>query len=125
MGYMNALQKLALPQLGAGARPGANATPAAQPHIEPAPYDVAHDPGWTGVIDPNDHAVRNFLNGLTPEERMLVLKLAQKGVPGLQPGPGAGPPGGAPPPPGPMGAMGGGPPAPPAAPMGAPPVGAM
>lgn len=52
--------------------------PPAQPHIEPAPYDVAMDAAWKGVVDPNDHELRNFLNGLSPEERqMLITRLGR------------------------------------------------
>jgi hypothetical protein len=55
------------------------AIPAAQPHIEPAPYDVAQDPAWKGIVDPNDHELRNFLNAASPEERQMLLNRLGKG----------------------------------------------
>jgi hypothetical protein len=90
--------------------------PPAQPHIEPAPYDAATDPGWQGLLDPNDHEFRNFLNQISPEERQMLLKRAQtlgaKGG-GAQPAPAMPPaampppgPGSTPPPGGPSPAQG-------------------
>ena len=78
MAYTSALRGLLG---GIGTPPSQAQTPsigtpgavAAQPHVEAPPYDVAHDPGWHGILDPNDHPLRNFLNGLSPEERQLLL----------------------------------------------------
>lgn len=66
--------------------------PPAQPHVQPPPYDAAVDPGWKGILDPNDHELRNLLNGLSPEERQVLLK-RMSGAPSIAPG--AVPPGGA------------------------------
>ena len=75
MAYLSAMQKLAAPSVGTAPQPRAPSigVPPVQAHIEPAPYDVAMDPGWKGVLDPNDHELRNFLNGLSPEERQMLL----------------------------------------------------
>ena len=51
--------------------PGAVAPP--QAHVEPPPYDAAMDPGWHGILDPNDHELRNFLGRISPEERQMLL----------------------------------------------------
>lgn len=48
--------------------------PEAKPHVQPAPYDAAHDPAWKPFLDPNDHELRNMLNQLSPEERQLLLR---------------------------------------------------
>ena len=48
------------------------APPMPQPHITPAPYSVAKDPGWKGIVDPNDHELVNLLDKLEPEERQLL-----------------------------------------------------
>ncbi len=55
---------------------GLGAPPAAQPHITPAPYDVAHDHGWQKAHPAigMDHELRNFLNQLQPEERQMLLQ---------------------------------------------------
>lgn len=45
----------------------------AQPHIEPPEYDAGLDPAWHGILDPNDHALRNALSGMSPEVRQLLL----------------------------------------------------
>ena len=74
-----------LAQLGASANPVGTPPPsrnigtptpipAAQPHIEPTPYDVAHDPAWRPFLNPHDHEMRNILNELSPEARMTLLK---------------------------------------------------
>ena len=46
---------------------------AAQPHIEAPSYDSGLDPAWHGILDPNDHALRNALNEMSPETRQLLL----------------------------------------------------
>jgi hypothetical protein len=62
---------------------------AAKPHIEAPPYDAAIDPGWKGILDPHDHELRNFLNGISPEERqMLLVRLGKAGAPPVPPQPG-------------------------------------
>lgn len=87
--------------------------PPAQPHIESAPYDAAIDPAWKGILDPNDHELRNFINQQSPEDRQMLLQRVAKmgGKGGAQPpamppaamppmiasGPGSAPPGGPPP----------------------------
>lgn len=63
-----------------------NTPPAAQPHVEPPPYDVAQDPGWRGLVDPNDHELRNFLNQISPEERQMLLSRLQQIGTALRPG---------------------------------------
>ena len=45
----------------------------AQPHIEAPEYDSGLDPAWHGILDPNDHALRNALNEMSPEVRQLLL----------------------------------------------------
>lgn len=69
--YHKAIAKLATPPLG---------TPPAQPHVAPAPYDVAQDPGWMAAFPEiaQDHEFRNFINNVSPEERQMLFKrLAQ------------------------------------------------
>lgn len=79
MAFGNALSKLgALGGAGLGVAPVKAApqlgAPPAQPHVQPPPYDAATDPGWKGILDPNDHELRNILNNLSPEERQVLLK---------------------------------------------------
>ena len=99
MAYQSLLAKLGAGGGGVGAPPAAPAAaaggvPPAQPHIEPAPYDVATDPAWKGIVDPNDHELRNFLNQTTPEERqMLLMRLMKMGGAGAAPAAPAGAPG--------------------------------
>jgi hypothetical protein len=89
MGYLGMLARAASNGMG---RPPANprnvgTPPAAQPHIEAAPYDVAQDPGWAKILDPADHALRNFLNEISPEQRQMlqqrVMQYVQKAVGGI------------------------------------------
>ena len=54
---------------------------AAQPHVEPPPYDAAMDPAWRGILDPNDHELRNALNAMTPETRQMLLVRLGRAVP--------------------------------------------
>jgi hypothetical protein len=88
MSYLNAMAALANP---VGAAPPSRASqmgpppnlPApqpvpAQPHVQPAPYDVMQDPGWRGLISPDHHEMRNFISGLSPEERQMLLQWATK-----------------------------------------------
>jgi hypothetical protein len=79
--------QLGAPPSGAGklGSPPAGIPPA-QPHIEGAPYDVAKDPGWKGIIDPNDHELRNLLNEMTPEQRQILQQRIQMIVSAMKPG---------------------------------------
>lgn len=99
MAYLAQLLSRANPAIGkppAPNRPAIGAAPTvapAQSHIEPPPYDAAMDPGWKGILDPSDHELRNFLNGLSPEERqMLLVRLGKTGAPPAAPGAAALPP---------------------------------
>lgn len=94
MAYLNALQSAAAPVGTPPATPAPNVgtPPAAQPHVEAPPYDAANDPAWKGLLDPNDHAFRNFLNELSPEHRQMLLQKAmtmkaQRAAPSPIPGP--------------------------------------
>jgi hypothetical protein len=86
MGYLAALQRLA--SGGIGRAPAANTrniatpplVPPAQSHVEAPPYDVAQDPGWAKILDPADHALRNFLNELSPEHRQMLQQRVQQFV---------------------------------------------
>lgn len=78
MSYLAAMQKLmsaSKPALGtpAAKSPANVGVPPMQSHIEPPPYDAAVDPAWKGILDPNDHELRNFLSQLSPEERQMLL----------------------------------------------------
>ena len=92
--------------MGAGlgapsAAPGAGsigAPPPPVPSTEPPPYDVLQDPSWKGLVGPNEHAWRNFLNELSPEHRQMLLQKAMQLKAGNRP---AGPPPQAGPMPGP------------------------
>lgn len=94
MSYLNALAQLASPAgvppptraalIGAAPQPlpPTNGLPepavAAQPHVEPPPYDVAKDAAWLRYLHPHDHPMRNFLNGLSPEERQMLHGFLQR-----------------------------------------------
>lgn len=77
MAYLNQLAKMSAPvgKPPAIKKPnlGAAPIPAAQPHIQPPPYDAAMDPAWKGILDPNNHDLRNLLNSLEPEQRQVLL----------------------------------------------------
>lgn len=88
MAYLQQLGRLASGLIGTPPSvtpPNIGAAPTvapAQPHIEPPPYDVAMDPAWKGILDPNDHELRNILNGMSPEERQVFLvRLGKAGGP--------------------------------------------
>jgi hypothetical protein len=73
----------ALTAMGGGGGIGAPpSVPELQPHIGAPPYDVAKDPAWQGIVAPDDHPLRNFLNGLSPEERQMLLERLAKGKAG-------------------------------------------
>lgn len=94
--YARALSGLASGGIGAqpaaaGARHSSIGVPPAKPHIEAAPYDAAQDPGWKGILDPNDHELRNFLNQIEPEQRQMLLQRVMQAASAMKPG--NGPPG--------------------------------
>jgi hypothetical protein len=69
-----------------GQPPGSVGVPAAQPHVEPPPYDAAMDPAWKGILNPSDHEFRNALNDMSPEIRQLLLTRLMSGAkPAVQP----------------------------------------
>lgn len=73
MSFGAALNALANPAPPVGKPPTVAAIPPPpNPNAAPPAYDIAHDPGWKGMVDPHDHALRNFLNGISPEERELL-----------------------------------------------------
>jgi len=76
MSYLNQLAAAASP-VGAPPAPSApnigTAPVASQPHVEAPAYDAGLDPSWAGVLDPNDHALRNALSEMSPEVRQLLL----------------------------------------------------
>ena len=58
--------------------------PPANESIAPPSYDVAHDPGWKGLVDPHNHPLRNLLNQLSPEEREVLRAWKSGGAPTAQ-----------------------------------------
>lgn len=62
--------------------------PPPQSHVEAPPYDAALDGSWKHYLNPHDHAFRNHINGMSPEERQMLLnKMAeQRSLPPLPPG---------------------------------------
>jgi len=77
MSYINALSSLSNPvgSPPSAKQPAIGAPPAvaSQPHIEAPAYDAGMDPAWHGILDPNDHALRNALSEMSPEVRQLLL----------------------------------------------------
>lgn len=75
---MSYLQQLAAAAntMGAPPTPGPPniGTPPPIPSTEPPPYDAAMDPAWKGLLDPNRHDLRSFLNELSPEHRQMLLQ---------------------------------------------------
>ena len=75
--------------------------PPPMPSTEPPPYDVAQDPAWRGLLDSQNHAMRSFLNELSPEHRQMLLNEFMKhkahamlnAPPRMPPAPTTGPPG--------------------------------
>ena len=58
--------------------PNVGAPPPVPQHSEPPPYDVLHDPGWKGIIDPSNKPMVQFLNELSPEHRQMLLQEVMK-----------------------------------------------
>lgn len=50
------------------------APPPPAPHVTPPPYDAALDGAWQNYLEPNDHAFRNVLNEMDPDQRQLILQ---------------------------------------------------
>lgn len=102
MSYLNHLAQAATNGVGSPPAPRARnigAPPAfsPQPHVAPPPYTVAKDPGWAGIVDPNDHELVNVLDKMEPEERQLFQTRIQQLLRGLKGGAPGGAPDGAPP----------------------------
>jgi hypothetical protein len=81
MSYLHQLQSAASGGMGSPPTPGPRHIGAAPPgpqHTEPPPYDVAHDPAWKGILDPNNAPLRSFLNEISPEQRQMLLQEVMK-----------------------------------------------
>jgi hypothetical protein len=103
MGYLQQMAQGASPMGAPPAGPNVG-TPPPLPSTDPPPYDVLQDPAWAGMVHPNEHAWRSFLNELSPEHRQMLLQKANQlksgGRAAAPPMPAGPPPSAAPPMPG-------------------------